>query len=103
MITLIEQNLEPIRDLCRRFGVSRLEVFGSAADGTFDPARSDVDFLVEFLPDYDLGPWLVHYHELADALKNLLGRSVDLVMAGAPVNPFFLRELNRTRTVLYAA
>ena len=37
--------------LCRRHGVARLDVFGSAARGVdFDPARSDVDLLVEFTP-----------------------------------------------------
>ena len=103
MISLIEQNVEAIRELCSRYGVARLEVFGSATDDTFDPARSDIDFLVEFKPGYDLGPWMAHYHDLRDELIRLLGREVDLVMAGAPKNPFFLRELNRTRKVLYAA
>lgn len=37
--------------VCRRHGVARLDVFGSAARGAdFDPARSDVDLLVEFAP-----------------------------------------------------
>jgi uncharacterized protein len=103
MISLIEQNMEAIRELCRRYGVARLEVFGSATDGTFAPERSDIDFLVEFMPDYDLGPWMAKYHDLRDELKSLLGLEVDLVMAGAPKNPFFLLELNRTRTLLYAA
>jgi len=103
MISLIERNKEAIAGLCRRYGVSRLEVFGSAADDTFDPSQSDIDFLVEFLPDYDLGPWMAHYHDLRKELMALLGRDVDLVMAGAPKNPFFLREMNRTRKVLYAA
>ena len=31
---------------CRAYGVERLEIFGSAADGRFDPARSDFDFIV---------------------------------------------------------
>ena len=103
MIYLIEQNIEAIRELCRRYGVARLEVFGSAADDTFNPVHSDIDFIVEFQPDYDLGPWMANYHDLRDELMRLLGREVDLVMAGAPRNPFFLRELNRTRKVLYAA
>lgn len=103
MISLIEKNVQAIRDICRRYGVARLEVFGSASDESFDPARSDVDFLVEFLPDQDLGPWMAHYHDMHDELKSLLGRDVDLVMAGAPRNPWFIREMNRTRKVLYAA
>ncbi len=36
--------------LCRVYGVERLEVFGSAADGRFDPGRSDFDFIVRMAP-----------------------------------------------------
>ncbi|MEW5945890.1 MAG: nucleotidyltransferase domain-containing protein [bacterium] len=103
MISLISGNIEDIRDICRRYGVARLEVFGSAVDGAFDPAHSDIDFIVEFPPDYDIGPWMARYHDLRDELIRLLGRNVDLVMSGAPRNPFFIRELNRTRKVIYAA
>lgn len=83
--------------------MTRLEVFGSAADASFDEERSDVDFLVEFEPDADLGPWLSRYFELQRELENVVGRPVDLVMAGAPKNPYFIREVNRTRKTLYAS
>ena len=105
MIPLLQTRQEAIAEVCRQFGVRRLEVFGSAADGSFDPQRSDVDFLVEFQPDVDLGPWLSRYFDLQAALEALLGCSVDLVMHGSPglQNPYFAREVNRTRRVLYAA
>ena len=45
---LVEAKLPALRALCRSFGVRRLDLFGSAATGRFDPARSDLDFLVEF-------------------------------------------------------
>src|SRR5260370_10922073 len=45
---IVERNLPAIAELCRRFDVRRLDLFGSAATGPFDPARSDLDFLVEF-------------------------------------------------------
>jgi predicted nucleotidyltransferase len=49
MIAVIAQHRQELRDLSRRFGVRRLEVFGSAVRrADFDPARSDIDFLVEF-------------------------------------------------------
>lgn len=49
MLPLIAERRSDIAALCRRFGVRRLVVFGSAARGAdFDPARSDLDFLVEF-------------------------------------------------------
>lgn len=102
MIAAIEHNLDAIHALCREYGVARLEVFGSAVTGEFDPTRSDVDFLVEYAPDTDLGPWLKHYFELRDALASLLDRGVDVVMASAPAmeNPYFRREADKTRTVI---
>jgi predicted nucleotidyltransferase len=103
MISLIKDKQEVLADLCRRYGVRRLELFGSAATEAFDPSRSDLDFLVEFLPQQDLGPWLRHYFAFQDELQQLFGRSVDLVMAGAVKQPRFRRELERTRTLLYAA
>jgi hypothetical protein len=103
MTSVIECNRAVIQDLCRRFGVRRLEVFGSAATEAFDPARSDLDFLVEFLPEQQLGPWLRHYFQFQSELARLFGRPVDLVLSGALRNPYFRREVERTRTVLYAA
>ena len=62
--------------LCRRHGVRRLDVFGSAARGTdFDPTRSDADFLVSFVPGSSLGA----LSDLKTDLETLLGRAVDLV------------------------
>ena len=61
--------------LCRRFGVSRLDVFGSAARvSDFDAARSDIDLLVEF----DRAD-LTRFLDFRDALQALLTRPVDLV------------------------
>lgn len=48
MIDIIEQRRPEVAALCSHFGVQSLEVFGSAADGAFDPAHNDIDFLVEF-------------------------------------------------------
>lgn len=103
MIRLVEESREELAKLCRKYGVAKLEVFGSVTTAEFDPARSDIDFLVEFLPGQDLGPWLAHYQDLREELEQLLGRKVDLVMAGAARNPYFIREVERTRRVVYAA
>ena len=75
----IAEKRDALAALCRRYGVSRLEVFGSAARGLdFDPKRSDFDFLVEFEQRSDLPP-LQQFFGLAEALEQLLGRPVDLV------------------------
>jgi len=103
MIHLLETKRDAIAALCRKFNVAKLEVFGSAATDEYDASHSDIDLLVQFAPDQDLGPWLTHYFEFRHALEKLLGHSVDLVMASAPRNPYFIREMNRTRRPLYAA
>ncbi|HEY3397202.1 MAG TPA: nucleotidyltransferase domain-containing protein [Armatimonadota bacterium] len=105
MIDLLETHRAALEELCRRYGVARLEVFGSAAEGDFDPQRSDVDFIVEFAPGTELGAWLERYFALREDLAALIGRPVDLVMSHARSfeNPYFAREAARTRRVLYAA
>jgi hypothetical protein len=102
MVSTIAERQAEIASLCARFGVRRLEVFGSAAtDEGFDPGESDLDFIVEFRPNHDLGPWLEQYFSLRDALSELLGYPVDLVMSSAMKNPYFIREADRTRRLLY--
>ncbi len=64
--------------LCRRLGVARLDVFGSAArGGDFDPQRSDADFLVTFGPAARND--LAAFADFKAALESLLGRPIDLV------------------------
>lgn len=103
MLAIIEDQLEAIQELCREYGVARLEVFGSATGDAFDPERSDVDFLVTYPDGYVYGPWMGRYFELQERLEALLGRPVDLVMTSALRNRFFTRSVNQSRRLLYAA
>jgi predicted nucleotidyltransferase len=102
MEATIAQNSHRITELCRRYRVRRLEVFGSAASDGFDPQRSDVDFLVEFEPLAE-GLHADAYFGLRESLEELLSRPVDLVMTRAIRNPYFLEAIEPTRTLLYAA
>ncbi len=102
MIPLIEHHRNALLALCRKYHVTRLEVFGSAAEQNDDAAARDVDMLVTFRPAPELGP-ADQYFGLREELQSLLGRSIDLVCATAMRNPYFIREVNRSRRVLYAA
>lgn len=103
MISLIEDNMQAIAELCTRFRVLRLELFGSAiAVSNFDQEKSDLDFLVEFLP-LNEGEYADSYFGLLEALEDLFHRHIDLVMTRAIKNPYFLESVNRHRKVLYAA
>jgi predicted nucleotidyltransferase len=102
MNKLIEENLDGLVSLCQRFQVRRMELFGSVAGGYFDPATSDLDFLVTF-KELEPGEYAEAYFGLLEALQDLFQRPVDLVVASAVKNPYFLREIEKTRTLLYAA
>jgi hypothetical protein len=103
MNQLLELKRESIEELCRRYQVRRLEVFGSAAEeGERAAAARDVDFLVEFHPRPP-GQRADQYFGLLQDLEEMLGRPVDLVMTSAIRNPYFLRRIEPQRRLLYAA
>lgn len=68
-------DLGRIEVICSRYGVGRLDVFGSTSRGEAD-GDSDLDLLYELLPGARLG-W--HIEDLADELSEAMGRPVDLV------------------------
>lgn len=103
MNALIENKIEDLRQLCSKYHVRRLELFGSAAsEKHFDAESSDLDLLVEFLP-LQPGRYADAYFGLLEALEKLYGRPVDLVMPRAVKNPYFRESINRNKVVLYAA
>jgi predicted nucleotidyltransferase len=102
MQPIVETQLIELRNLCRQFHVRRLDLFGSAVRGAFDPERSDVDFVVEFEQNAP-GKALDAYFNLKEALEKLLGRPVDLLMAGAIENPYLRASIERSRETVYAA
>jgi predicted nucleotidyltransferase len=87
--------------VCRQHHVIRLRIFGSATTDAFDPARSDVDLLVEFEPERKDA--FGDYFGLKEDLEALFGRSVDLVMESAIRNPYFASSAAAHAESLYAA
>ena len=101
MTSVIEQHREEVAALCRRAGARRLDVFGSAIRDDFDPASSDLDFLVEF---DELPPkaYADAYFTLKESLERLFGRPVDLVTEASVENPYFRERINAERKSVYA-
>ena len=91
---------DALSSLCRRFRVRQLDLFGSATDRRFDPARSDLDFLVAFeaLPG---SAYADAYFGLRDALVGLFGREVDLVTEPALENPYLRCQVEAQRRRLF--
>jgi len=102
MTTIIEQNRDRLIELCRKYHVAALDVFGSAATDEFDERCSDVDLLLEF--DGSVNAMRFdNFFALHDELQKLLRRPVDLVEPGGLRNPYFIDSVEKTRRRLYVA
>ena len=103
MIDEIQLLREELETLCRHFHVRRLDLFGSAARGDFDPEHSDIDFLVEFDRGHPEALAFNTYFELKKALEALLARPVDLVEEGAMRNPYLKASIEASREPVFGA
>ena len=88
-----------LKELCRRWQIAELALFGSVARGTAK-SDSDVDLLVTFEPD---APWsTLDLVDLREELTSLFGRPVDLVEERAIRNPYRRTAILRDKSILYA-
>ena len=98
---IVREKLDDVRALCEKYSVKRLTIFGSAVKGTFDPEKSDLDFVVEFLPETKRSGFDDPYFQLLTALQELFAREVDLVERKGIKNPYFVKVLALTERALY--
>ena len=97
-VKIVDVDPERLREVCERYGVASLEVFGSAARNE-DRRDSDVDLLYVLKPDARLGFSLF---DLEDELAALFGRPVDLVSRKA-INKYIREQVLADAQPLYAA
>jgi uncharacterized protein len=88
-----------LRRFCVEKGIRRIRVYGSATRGDFDPARSDIDLLIDFLPGRTPG---FGFFALGDELAEILGRKVD-VNTEKMLSEHFREEALQQAKVLYDA
>ncbi len=99
MIDLVATKREDLARLCRTFSIRKLELFGSAVDGTFDSLSSDLDFIVD-LGEYERSV-ADRFLNFADALEALFGRPVDLITEDSIVNPYFRKAVDKARETVF--
>lgn len=102
MILLIEKNKTNLEELCKKYHVQKLELFGSAATNNFDPANSDLDFLVQFQP-LKQGELFAFYFDLLNDLRNLFRLKIDLLTSESVNNLNLQKAIELQRKTLYAA
>lgn len=93
----IEEIKKASLSACRKFGVRRLDVFGSTIHG--GGSKSDVDLLVEF-KDPETHP-ARRFFGLLHQLEDTLGCQVDLLTAGGLRNPYFKRRVLKEKVPVY--
>ena len=98
----IREKIPEIARIARRRRVKRLGLFGSATGDRFDPAASDIDFVVEFEP-MTPAEHAEAYFGLAEDLTRLFCRTIDLVERSAIRNPIFRESVEETCRGIYAA
>ena len=101
MIADISAHGEEVKELCRRYHVRRLDLFGSGVRDDFTEG-SDLDFLVEF-ESVPPGRYADAFFGLKESLEQLFGRQVDLVAASAIRNPYFRESVEEAKVALFAA
>ncbi len=101
MVPLISERSDALADLCRRSGVRRLYLFGSALPDRFNPGNSDLDFVVDMANRQPTGAYADRYFGLIDGLEKLFDRRVELVTEQCIRNPYFREEVENTRQLVY--
>lgn len=102
MVRLITDNIDAIRDVCKKHHVLSLYLIGSATKEDRFAIGSDVDFLYRFRKEeIEEIDYADNYFSLLFALQDLLRRKVDLVAAEKMSNPYFIDSVNRDKQVIY--
>jgi predicted nucleotidyltransferase len=99
---IIDEKLGEIAATCKRYGIKRLFVFGSALRDDFRPGESDIDLLVEFGP-LEITKRFHVYLDAREAFRSIFQADVDLVMQGAVKNKVILNEIDRTKKLVYGS
>lgn len=90
---LIELNIRSIAELCKRYRVKRLSVFGSILTERFNE-HSDIDLLVDFdTTNHEQWDYVSNYFDFRSSLERLFGRKVDLIEEKGIRNPMLLKAI----------
>lgn len=101
MLTLIQTKIQELQRLCEEYDIETMYVFGSAATGDFNES-SDIDMLITF-KEIPFDKYTDNYFNLHEKLEQLFNRKVDLLTERSLSNPYFIRSVEKTKRLLYAA
>ncbi len=102
MNKIVIDKIPQLEALCKKYKVVKMYLFGSATSNDFNE-NSDIDFLISFQDDVTLEEYADNYFDLMFEMEDIFGRKVDLVTEKTLSNPFFIRSVEQTKQLIYAA
>lgn len=102
MQPIITENINAIKDICKKHHVKEMAVFGSVTKNYFTE-KSDIDVLIEFQDDIKFEDYSMNYFSFEESLKSLLKKEIDLVTKRFIENPYFLESIKQNKETIYVA
>ena len=102
MQPIITDNINAIKDICKKHHVKEMAVFGSVTKNYFTE-KSDIDVLIEFQDDIKFEDYSMNYFSFEESLKSLLKKEIDLVTKRFIENPYFLESIKQNKETIYVA
>ncbi|WP_257669419.1 nucleotidyltransferase family protein [Parapedobacter tibetensis] len=99
--TDLADKLPSLSSLCEEHSVEKMYAFGSVCSDEFTP-QSDVDLLVTFKDSLSIDAYADNYFSFKEKLESLLKRHVDLIIERTLRNPYLIKAINKTKTLIYA-
>jgi predicted nucleotidyltransferase len=100
MNPIFQARINEIRKICKTYQVRDLYSFGSVNTSTFRD-DSDIDLLISF-KDISIEEYSNNYFDLHYKFEELFNRSVDLITENSLSNPYFIKSVDQTKTLIYA-
>jgi uncharacterized protein len=101
MDRIVLDRIDELKGLCNTYNVRTMYVFGSVCTDKFNE-NSDIDILISF-ENLPFEKYTDNYFDLHYKLQDLFGRKIDLLTDKSLSNPYFIKGLEQTKQLIYAA
>jgi len=101
MKKIVQDNIQVLQSLCKKYDIKIMYLFGSACTDKFNN-NSDIDILISF-KEISIEKYTDNYFELHYELEKLFRRKIDLVTENSINNPYLIESIEATKELLYAA
>ena len=95
-----KEKLPDVVALLGKHQIKNAFVFGSVVTQHFNE-QSDIDLLITFRDGLDPLEAGEHWWNLHDELRQLFHREIDIVTERSLKNPYFIKELDETKLLIY--